>query len=101
MDAGVVFCRRADFRRIGGYNDERLFAEDVEFLFALRRFGKERSPRQRLVRLHGARTLASNRKFDKHGQWHFLTSSLRHSVLIFLRPEVTEAFAREYWYEDR
>lgn len=101
MDGGVVFCRRADFQKIGGYNDERLFAEDVEFLFALRRLGKERRPCQRLVRLPEARTLASNRKFDKYGQWHFLISSLRHSVLIFLRPKATEAFAREYWYEDR
>lgn len=101
VDAGVVFCRRADFETIGGYNDDRLFAEDVEFLLSLRRLGKQRSPRQRLVRLKGARTLTSTRKYDKHGDWHFLTECIRHVVLMQLRPKATEAFARQYWYNDR
>ena len=101
MDAGVVFCRRADFEQIGGYNEERLFAEDVELLLDLRRLGKQRSPRQSLARLHGARTLTSTRKYDKHGQWHFLVESLRHGILMHFRPEATERCARRYWYEDR
>ena len=101
MDAGVVFCRRADFERIGGYNTDRLFAEDVEFLWDLRRLGKQREPRQKLVRLAGARTRTSVRKYDKYGQWHFLTSLVRHTATMKLKPEATEAFAQKYWYEDR
>jgi glycosyltransferase involved in cell wall biosynthesis len=101
MDGGVVFCRRFDFEAVGGYNEELLFAEDVDLLWALRHLGKERSPRQQLARLHGARTLTSTRKYDKHGQWHFMTSAVRHSILMLVRPQATEEFARRYWYDDR
>ena len=101
MDAGVVFCRRTDFEEIGGYNEERFFAEDVELLFDLRRLGRQRSPRRRLARLSGARTLTSVRKYDKHGEWHFLTQVSKHAFLMLFRPAASEAFARRYWYEDR
>ncbi len=101
IDAGVVFCRRSDFHAVGGYNEERLFAEDVQFLLDLRRLGRRRSPKQRLVRLHGSPTLTSTRKYDKHGEWHLVTNSLKHALLQWVRPQATEAFARRYWYEDR
>ena len=101
MDAGVVFCRRSDFEEIDGYDEDRLFAEDVDFLWRLRRLGKARSPRQKLGRLHGARTLTSTRKYETYGQWHFLTMLLKHGALLLLRPQATEAFAQRYWYEDR
>lgn len=101
MDAGVVFCRRHDFEAIGGYNDDRLFGEDVELLWDLRKLGSSRSPHQKLVRLKGARTLTSNRKYDKHGHWHMITEALRQAVLMKFRPEAAEKFARKYWYEDR
>ena len=37
MDTGVVFCRREDFKAVGGYNESLSFAEDVRFLMDLRR----------------------------------------------------------------
>ena len=43
MDTGVVFCRRADFVTVGGYDERRYFAEDVVFLWALKRLGRSRS----------------------------------------------------------
>lgn len=101
MDAGVVFCRRSDFDAVKGYNEDRLFAEDVEFLLALRGLGKRRSPPQKLARLKGSRTLTSARKWDKHGEWHLITNAIKHSFLMVARPSATEAFARRYWYEDR
>jgi len=42
LDAGVVFCRRADWQTVGGYNEDRLWAEDAEFLIALKRLGRTR-----------------------------------------------------------
>jgi glycosyltransferase involved in cell wall biosynthesis len=101
IDAGVVFCRRADFEQIGGYNEQRLFGEDVELLLAMRRLGRQRTPRQRLVRLHGATTITSNRKFDKHGQWHYFVEVMRFLVQRPFRPDFTDRFARRYWYDDR
>jgi len=45
MDSGVVFCRREDFEAVGGYDETRLYAEDLLFLIALRRLGKARGQR--------------------------------------------------------
>ncbi len=42
FDIGVVFCRRADFEAIGGYDESMKFAEDVRFLYDLRRLGRAR-----------------------------------------------------------
>jgi glycosyltransferase involved in cell wall biosynthesis len=107
MDAGVVFCRREDFLAVGGYNENRLFAEDVEFLLALRRRGRTRG--QRLARPRGVRAVSSARKFDRHGDWHALHLSLRTFAAMArtalpgtrTRRDVVRDFARHYWYEDR
>jgi glycosyltransferase involved in cell wall biosynthesis len=44
MDTGVVFCRRADFEAIGGYREDLPAAEDVMFLWALRKLGQATRP---------------------------------------------------------
>jgi hypothetical protein len=98
MDSGVVFCRREDFEVVGRYREDRLFAEDLAFLFALRRLGKTRG--QRLARLIEARAIASTRKFDKYGEWHFFKLPIVALAGAFKSPE-RQRFARKYWYEDR
>ena len=45
IDTGVVFCRREDFEAVGGYDESRLYAEDVLFPLALRRLGRNRGQR--------------------------------------------------------
>lgn len=107
LDAGVVFCRRADFAAIGGYSESRLFAEDVQLLLDLRRRGKARG--QRLARPRGAPAVTSARKFDRHGDWHALRLTLHTLARIAVsrwrgrrsRREIVDAVARGYWYEDR
>ncbi len=98
-DTGVVFCQREDFEAIGGYNEERLFAEDVQFLLDLRRLGKSRG--QKLGRARSAKAIASTRKFDKYGDWHYFTAMLTKVVPRWLKGEPPGDFEREYWYEDR
>lgn len=98
MDTGVVFCRREDFDAVGGYDERRAFGEDVQFLWDLRRRGRARG--QRLVRLRGTKTLASTRKFDRHGDWHYFTDMLRLAPLILRDPSATTEFAERYWYSD-
>jgi len=98
MDTGVVFCRREDFDAIGGYSEVRLFAEDVQFLLDLRRLGRSRG--QKLVRVKGAKTIASTRKFDKHGDWHYFTQLFRLGWTMFRKPAAITDWARRYWYED-
>jgi glycosyltransferase involved in cell wall biosynthesis len=95
MDTGVTFCRKEDFEAIGGYDESRLVAEDVTFLWALRRLGKTRG--QRLARATRAKIVASTRKFDEFGDWHFFSvaiEALRH----LMRRDLTHFTAR-YWYK--
>ena len=95
MDTGVTFCRKEDFEAIGGYDESRLVAEDVASLWALRRFGQTRG--QRLARATRAKIVASTRKFDEFGDWHFFSvaiEALRH----LMRRDLTR-FTASYWYK--
>jgi glycosyltransferase involved in cell wall biosynthesis len=67
--SGVMFwCRRADFEAIGGFDEQFLVAEDVEFARRLRAFG-QRTGRY-FTTLRSAPVVASTRKFDSYGDWH-------------------------------
>jgi glycosyltransferase involved in cell wall biosynthesis len=155
MDTGVVFCRRHDFETVGGYNEERLFGEDVQFLWDLRRLGRCRAlkadgfrrvvkchlrrirdavltvraedatkkgiydtrktaltqcpipslgkgRKQGLVRVRAAKALGSTRKWDQHGEWHYITQVFRLAWSVIRSPSARPEFARRYWYgEDR
>ena len=96
LDIGVVFCRRADFEAIGGYDESMKFAEDVKFLLALRRLGRARG--RRLVRARAAQVIASTRKFDRFGDWHYLTLLVKGPWYLISRRR-RDAFADGYWYK--
>jgi len=101
LDTGVVFCRRDDFEVVGGYDESMLLAEDVDFLYKLKRLGWSRG--QRFRRLKGVKALGSTRKFDEHGDWHYftlLTKVISYMFRVRFRidpqqdiPEITR-----YWY---
>jgi glycosyltransferase involved in cell wall biosynthesis len=97
MDTGVVFCRRADFEAMGGYDENVLIGEDVVFLQALRRLGKPRG--QRLKRATRAKAVASTRKFDEFGDWHFLP--LLFTGIRYLLTRDIGSFADRYWYKPK
>ena len=99
VDAGVVFCRRADFVEIGGYDENLMYAEDIQFLLDLKKLGRARG--QRFARAKGARAITSTRKFDKHGDWHFFTQMPRVAFWMMRDKSRVEKFTRAYWYEDR
>lgn len=99
LDTGVVYCRRADFEAIGGYTEEWLYGEDVRLLLDLRRLGRRRG--QRLTRTPAARAIASTRKFDKYGDWHYLLLPGRLAWDLIRDRSAVRTFARQYWYEDR
>jgi len=99
MDTGVVFCRRKDFIQLGGYNEEKLFAEDVDFIVRLKLLGRRR--KQKLIRLTSARAVASMRKFEQHGNWHYFPLMARGIYAMFLPSKRFEKFSRRYWYNDR
>ena len=99
FDSGVVFCRRADFASIGGYDEHRHFAEDVDFLVKLRRLGRARGAR--LTRLRGVKAIASARKFDRYGDWHYFWMMPRLVLGTFSARASNHPTARRYWYDDR
>ena len=99
FDTGLVFWRRADFATLGGYDENRLFAEDVDILWRLRRLGRPRG--QRLVRLRGVKAITSTRKFDLHGDWHYLTQMPVQAWRLLRDRKSLNEFARLYWYDGR
>jgi glycosyltransferase involved in cell wall biosynthesis len=99
FDTGLVFWRRADFEAIGGYDETRMLAEDVDILWRLRRLGRPRG--QRLVRLKGVRTVTSTRKFDQYGDWHWFAQMPRLGWHLLRGMRAAEGFAKKYWYEGR
>ena len=99
MDTGVVYMRRADFITAGGYPETRHFAEDVAFLFKLIRLGRSRG--QRMRRLRAFKAIASVRKFDRYGDWHYFWMMPRLTLGTLFAKASDHPTARKYWYEDR
>jgi len=99
FDTGVVFCRRRDFEAAGGYNEALRLAEDVGFLFALRRVGRTQG--KRLTRLKGVKAVASTRKFDEHGDWHYLTTIPFWTIAYLFKRSGALGEIERYWYEPR
>ena len=96
MDTGVVFCRREDYLAVGGYDEARPVAEDVAFLMALRRLGRSRG--KRLVRARTAKAIASTRKFDHHGDWHYFTVMPRVAFKVLVHRAGIRDAVFNYWY---
>lgn len=96
LDIGLSFCRREDFEAVGGYDESRLYAEDVKFPWALRRLGRTRG--QRVVRLPKIKALASTRKFDQFGDWHYfwMFGHMFKSLMTWNWND--EKLAERYWY---
>jgi len=96
IDTGVVFCRREDFEAVGGYDESRLYAEDVLFPLALRRLGRKRG--QRLKRLPQVKALGCTRKFDQFGEWHYfwMMGYVFKSLITWNWND--EKLADRYWY---
>jgi len=98
MDTGVVFCRREDFEAVGGYDESLRLAEDVSFLWTMRRLGGTRG--QRLVRLRRVKAIASTRKFEQFGQWHYFALMLKTAAAAVGIGSLDE-LAERYWYDIR
>jgi glycosyltransferase involved in cell wall biosynthesis len=92
VNGGVVFCRADVFRAVGGYNEARRFAEDVEFFRAMRRTG--RSMGLQTLYSTGTPAVVSTRKFDRHGDWHMFAMGL-----WVLRNRSLDATVERYWYD--
>lgn len=99
MDAGVIFCRKEDFQKVGGYNEEMLAAEDVRFLWDLKKLGKASG--RKLARVTSARTITSTRKFDEFGDWHYVGLILRTLLAVPFSRQKVDKIIKDYWYNVR
>lgn len=96
LDIGLSFCRREDWAAVGGYDESRLYAEDVLFPWAMRQLGKQRG--QRFVRIPHVKTLFSTRKFDQFGDWHYFWMLAHAFKSLITRNWNDEKLAERYWY---
>ncbi len=96
LDIGLSFCRREDFEAVGGYDEKRLYAEDVLFPWALRRLGRSRG--QRTIRIPKVKALGSTRKFDQFGDWHYFWMLAHAFKSLITRNWNDEELAERYWY---
>ncbi len=97
IDTGVAFCRREDFEAVGGYDESRMYAEDVILPLALRRLGRTRG--QKITRLPQVKALGCTRKFDQFGDWHYfwMLGHVFKSLLTWNWHD--EKLAQRYWYD--
>jgi glycosyltransferase involved in cell wall biosynthesis len=99
MDTGPTFCLKADFEALGGYDESLRVAEDVALLVALTRLGRRRG--QRLTRLRRAKAIASVRKFDAYGDWHYFRIMPKVALELFSGRRNARGVIDDYWYGDR
>lgn len=98
-DTGLVFCRRADFEAVGGYDENVMYSEDFAFYGALRQFARPR--RQRFVRLRGVRAVTSARKFEQFGNLKWPLANLTVLGLTAIHARRARALVERYWYRAR
>ncbi len=92
---GLVRCRRADWKAVGGYSERLRFAEDARFLLDLRRLGRRRG--QVVGWLPNVPAIFSARKSDEHGDWHYVFMPLRFVLGLLWYPAL-RSWAERYWY---
>jgi len=74
VSAGLFWCRLSDFERVGGFDEDLLTGEDVDFALRLKRLG--RSQNKRFATILRAHIIGSCRKFDEFGDWYLMNPIL-------------------------
>jgi glycosyltransferase involved in cell wall biosynthesis len=67
ISCGMFWCYRRDFESIGGFNENLVSAEDIDFAKRLKAYGK--GTQKPFSTLRGAHIVTSCRKFDAFGDW--------------------------------
>ena len=71
---GLYWCYRKDFEAIGGFNEDLLIGEDLDFAQRLKAYGKKH--KRCFISLGKVNIGTSMRKLDKFGDWYLFTSML-------------------------
>lgn len=98
LAGGSYWCYRADFEAIGGFDENMLTAEDLDFARRLKKHGRRQG--KRLTTLLTAHIITSCRKFDRFGDWFMLKMLFLHPrVAVDAHRGVDEALANKYFYD--
>jgi glycosyltransferase involved in cell wall biosynthesis len=94
LSGGLFWCRVEDFDAVGGFNENLVSGEDVDFARRLKAYG--RIVRRPFSTLCGAYIVTSCRKFDRYGDW----CVLRHPLLFWRLFRGTSRPAADAFYYD-
>jgi glycosyltransferase involved in cell wall biosynthesis len=94
ISCGMFWCYRRDFESIGGFDEDLVSAEDIDFAKRLRAYGTR--VQRPFSTLRGATIVTSCRKFDVFGDWCVFRSPLLVSNLIKGR---NQADADSFYYD--
>jgi len=95
MEGGVVFCSRAAYVAVGGYNEAKDIAEDVEFFRAIRKFAKRNGLGMKMGTPEAEATVCT-RKFDEHGDWHMFFMAW----WPLIKRQSFRKIVDDYWYPE-
>jgi glycosyltransferase involved in cell wall biosynthesis len=97
VSGGLFWCYRRDFEAVGGFNETRVSAEDLDFAKRLKAHGKKRGKRfKTIVRAH---IITSCRKFDTFGDWYlFKNPGLVWQIMKGNNQKAADLF---YYHPDR
>jgi len=94
ISGGSFWVRRKDFEELGGFDEDYLSFEDVEFARRLKRHGRRQKKRFKI--LFRTPIVTSCRKFDALGDWYLL---LRPRLFLRLMRGKDRGLADRLWYD--
>ena len=102
LAGGLYWCYRKDFEKIGGFNEDLLIGEDLDFAQRLKYYGKQQ--KRRFITLPKVFIGTSMRKLDKFGDWYLFGSMLSFlkNLKALKRGEYSDKhhqFADKYFYD--
>jgi glycosyltransferase involved in cell wall biosynthesis len=99
ISAGLFWCWRRDFEAIGGFDERKVIAEDVDFALRLKTHGRAQG--KRFGTLRRVPIITSCRKFDRFGDWFAIRMLLRHPLRLHraLHAGDHAALADKFFYD--
>jgi glycosyltransferase involved in cell wall biosynthesis len=91
----MFYTTKEHFDAVGGFNEKLLAAEDGDFAWRLKRYGRKKGLRfKNILKEH---VITSARKFDEFGDWFMF----RHPLKILRTVRQDPDMAHEMWYKPR
>ncbi len=97
LGGGMFWCLRSDFDAVGGFDESRLLAEDLDFARRLRTHGKRTG--RRFTNIRTAPIVASCRKFDRLGDWHMFAMALQAREIRAVMKGTDTAWVDRYFFD--